>query len=349
MKNNQGYIEYFKPSRIIQTRLVTFMTAFFYVLYSFIDKEVLPAFIANEASFLHLYIITPILISISLLTFSKNFYSFGVYLLMLSPIIAGIGNFYIVTNVPTITGYLVETYLIIFWLFTLSGLNFKQALFSLLIILLVTTASSIFMSTLDSNILIVHSFWIICSSSFGLLIAYLIDKQNRTIYDNYIKLKKYVLIDDLTQIYNRRKIEEFLPSEIKRCKRFFHTFSFVMIDIDFFKEVNDLYGHNTGDIVLKEMVNLINKHLRATDVFIRWGGEEFIIICLETSLDEVKGLLNRIKDAVQEKEFKEIGKRTISMGAVSYKHGDTIKSLLNRSDKALYEAKDSGRNQIIFN
>lgn len=346
MKNNKNYVEFFKVSMIIQTRLVTLLTSCMYIVYSIIDLKVLPQSISSEASFFHLFVIAPILAFISILTFRKDFYSWGVYFLMLSPILAGIGNFIIVINAPNNIGYLVETYLIIFWLFTLSGLSFNKSVVSVFIILIATYLSTVLFNPLSPNTLIVHIFWIFCSSSFGILIAFLLNRQNRVIFENYNKMKEQVLIDELTKIYNRKKVDEFLPQEIKRCIRFNHIFSFVMIDIDYFKEVNDKFGHHTGDIVLKQIVNIINNKIRATDVFIRWGGEEFIIICLETSLDEVTTLLERIKTNIEEYDFEEIGTRTVSMGVTMFRKDDDLISLLKRTDEALYKAKHRGRNCI---
>ena len=99
------------------------------------------------------------------------------------------------------------------------------------------------------------------------------------------KLEALSQTDQLTELYNRRKLEMVLRTELKRAMRYKSKFSVIMFDIDWFKKINDVYGHLTGDEILKEIASLTKKMFRSTDIISRWGGEEFLILCSETDLE----------------------------------------------------------------
>lgn len=160
------------------------------------------------------------------------------------------------------------------------------------------------------------------------------------------ELKRIAVTDKLTNIYNRVKLDTVLEEEINRAQRFGHGFSLIIIDIDYFKEVNDNYGHQVGDIILVEIANILKYYIRNTDTLGRWGGEEFLIICPETKEDEVIKLANNLRKIVQENNFTTVGSKTASFGVTSYIKGDDTSSILKRADDALYKAKTTGRNKV---
>ena len=176
--------------------------------------------------------------------------------------------------------------------------------------------------------------------------AYLLERSNKKVFTNKEILAKLAITDRLTGLYNRAKFDEVLSHELARSERFHHTFGFVMIDIDYFKSVNDTHGHHVGDTFLVEIATLIQNSIRSTDVLVRWGGEEFALICLESSLPGILTLVETIRHTIEEHVFARVGKRTISIGVTMYKENDTDILMISRADLALYEAKDSGRNCI---
>ena len=125
--------------------------------------------------------------------------------------------------------------------------------------------------------------------------------------------------------------------------------SCLMIDIDFFKKVNDEYGHHTGDVVLKETAKVIKSCIREIDVVARWGGEEFIVLLPETKKDEAFGVASRIREVIAGHSFAQITQQiTVSIGLAGVPNPsiNTAESLINASDLAMYEAKSKGRNRI---
>jgi len=153
--------------------------------------------------------------------------------------------------------------------------------------------------------------------------------------------------DMLTGLYNRSKFEEIFAYELSQVKRYGYELSLALADIDHFKLFNDRYGHLVGDEVLKLVGNTLVSCTRSTDTVARWGGEEFVMLLPQTAIDDAVVLLEKCRKKVEDLHYKEYGKITLSFGATSYKKGDTLKSMLQRADEALYEAKAQGRNQVV--
>ena len=152
--------------------------------------------------------------------------------------------------------------------------------------------------------------------------------------------------DALTNTYNRRYFNQKIKEEISRAKRYNTALSLIMLDIDFFKRINDTFGHGVGDQVLIEYSHFISKILRQTDIFCRVGGEEFITILPHTTLHEAHNLAQKLCYAVE--NHKVITPITMSFGVVEYKQDDTEELILKKLDQALYAAKESGRNRVVI-
>jgi diguanylate cyclase (GGDEF)-like protein len=157
--------------------------------------------------------------------------------------------------------------------------------------------------------------------------------------------------DALTGIYNRRYLEVHLKDECERHLRYGRQMSLIMFDIDFFKKVNDNYGHQCGDLVLKTIATVIYQLARRTDCFFRYGGEEFCCILPETSAVEAVNQAERFRCNIEDlvMTYKEVKVRvTISLGITELRVGDEPDQLLKRADDALYEAKKAGRNRVVL-
>ena len=165
------------------------------------------------------------------------------------------------------------------------------------------------------------------------------------------ELSNLAHLDGLTGSFNRKYILDYLETEVKRCQKLELPLSFIMFDFDHFKDINDTYGHLMGDYVLKETVKLVReKVLRAADVLGRYGGEEFCVIMSEAAIRTAVDVAERVRKAVEKHEYIFDGKKiniTISAGVASTsKASDTSKMLIDTADKALYRAKESGRNRV---
>ena len=152
--------------------------------------------------------------------------------------------------------------------------------------------------------------------------------------------------DKLTNIGNRKYYDDMLHEHISLAQRYPHSFSLVLLDIDFFKKINDSLGHDIGDKVLQEYTKFIGYHLREVDIFCRVGGEEFVLLLPHTTKDKAYILTQKLRMLVE--EYKKITPITMSFGVVQYEKGDDTETIFKRADMALYRAKDTGRNKVIL-
>ncbi|MGZ8547046.1 MAG: diguanylate cyclase [Sulfuricurvum sp.] len=160
------------------------------------------------------------------------------------------------------------------------------------------------------------------------------------------EIQRIATIDSLTGIYNRHKFEELFTLEAERFRRFSSPLSMIMIDIDHFKSVNDTYGHNAGDAVLKYLAEVVQKNIRKIDIFARWGGEEFLVLSPGTNMEEMQLLAEKLRLAVDNAVFPEIHHITVSIGVSGFKKEETFSEFFKRADQGLYFAKERGRNQV---
>jgi diguanylate cyclase (GGDEF)-like protein len=150
--------------------------------------------------------------------------------------------------------------------------------------------------------------------------------------------------DHLTSLYNRRFYENLIESEVVRSKRYNHPFSLILFDIDFFKNINDKYGHKTGDKVLTELVTVVTKTIRKSDAVFRIGGEEFAIISPETKAEGAFNLAEKVRKGIEKYSFG-TNKVTVSLGVAEFHQAIKKDDLYSHADQALYLAKNKGRNR----
>ncbi|MFA0440805.1 hypothetical protein BCU70_13560 [Vibrio sp. 10N.286.49.C2] len=161
------------------------------------------------------------------------------------------------------------------------------------------------------------------------------------------ELKRLSYTDQLTALSNRHKMELELQREHDRYQRYGDPFSLIMLDIDAFKLVNDTYGHNTGDIVLRSTADRLKACVRGLDIVGRWGGEEFLILCPRTKLNQAHYLANKLRQQVEEVLYEDAGHVTVSAGVSQIQSSENITHLLKRADCNLYQAKEQGKNRVI--
>jgi len=153
--------------------------------------------------------------------------------------------------------------------------------------------------------------------------------------------------DALTEIHNRHMFSELFSQELSIMKRQGTKLSLMMIDLDHFKQVNDTYGHNIGDYVLKNFVSLVVSTIREADLFARWGGEEFVLLLRNAGCEESYKVGEKIRNLIEMGSFEDVGHITCSIGITEIFEDDSLHSAIERADSALYAAKDMGRNRTI--
>lgn len=163
-----------------------------------------------------------------------------------------------------------------------------------------------------------------------------------------IELERLSITDKLTNIYNRIKLDKTILEQLNLAKRYKVEFGIMIIDVDYFKKVNDTYGHQVGDTTLIEVANILKTNIRESDTVGRWGGEEFVIICPHTNLEGIKIVANIIREKIEKHQFPVVGNKTASFGITIYQDNDNLETIISRADEALYNAKNNGRNRVEF-
>lgn len=153
--------------------------------------------------------------------------------------------------------------------------------------------------------------------------------------------------DPLTGIYNRAKFDDTMDMWISYSERYGSPFSIILFDIDDFKGINDNYGHLAGDKVAKKIASTINKSIRDTDIFARWGGDEFVILLPNTDIQQAEEIAERMRICISNNLYEPVKNITCSFGVAVYEKNDTTQSLLNKADKLLLQAKAAGKDRVV--
>ncbi|MDC7233234.1 MAG: GGDEF domain-containing protein [Spirochaetales bacterium] len=164
------------------------------------------------------------------------------------------------------------------------------------------------------------------------------------------KLSRMAHIDRLTLLYNRRFFDDALSREVERARRYNQPLCLLMLDIDFFKKVNDVHGHQKGDAVLHEIASMISDNIRMNDIAARYGGEEMAVILPETTLENALTAAEKLRSVIETESLVRTGLEiTVSIGAAGFTEADKgVQDLVARADGALYNAKENGRNRVAY-
>lgn len=161
-----------------------------------------------------------------------------------------------------------------------------------------------------------------------------------------VRLHQLSVTDALTGLHNRAGLFASFPLDVEKAQRYQRPLAVILLDLDHFKSVNDQFGHLIGDQVLVEFATVLKDTIRQVDRVYRWGGEEFLLVCPETSSEQAKQLAQRILDSVRQHRFPTQKSMTVSAGVVALNANDTMNTLTQRADEALYQAKETGRDRV---
>ena len=159
-------------------------------------------------------------------------------------------------------------------------------------------------------------------------------------------LRRLSMTDKLTGLWNRVKLDKLLVSQTAAYHRHAETYCLMLLDVDHFKSVNDTHGHNVGDVVLVELAGILEKTMRANDIVGRWGGEEFMVLLSKSDAAKAEIAAEKIRLAVKQHEFPEVGNITVSIGVCEVNQELSILKMIDCADQALYKAKENGRDQV---
>jgi diguanylate cyclase (GGDEF)-like protein len=165
------------------------------------------------------------------------------------------------------------------------------------------------------------------------------------------KFERQAKRDPLTGLLNRRGMRENFKQELDRSQRYNNVLTVMMCDIDYFKTVNDQYGHDIGDEIIKSLATILESGLRKQDSVARWGGEEFLFLLPETNGNHAMQLAEKLRIKIEETQYKQDDKTfsvTVSIGLHQIDSTDTINKAITKADTNLYKAKDQGRNRCII-
>lgn len=159
-------------------------------------------------------------------------------------------------------------------------------------------------------------------------------------------LEQLTVTDSLTGLFNRRKFDEVLSQECGRTLRTGQPLSLILVDIDHFKSVNDVHGHQAGDQLLVTFANNLRQSVRTIDTVARWGGEEFMILCPSTNLSSACVVAENVRSIMEHFDFAVVGHKTCCLGVAEFRIDEMPQTTIQRADEALYRAKAGGRNQV---
>jgi len=198
--------------------------------------------------------------------------------------------------------------------------------------------------------------YLLCDIGLYLVVVAFVLLFELTKIQGFIKLEQALKVinelairDELTGSHNRRHLIRLIETEKERTARLGSLFCLCLLDIDHFKRINDTYGHVAGDAVLREFAATVERQIRESDSFGRYGGEEFLLMLPETSINEARTLAERVRANIASLRFPDLPQLavTVSIGVAEFRIGETIAQTVARADEALYEAKSSGRNRVV--
>ncbi|MCF7928434.1 MAG: diguanylate cyclase [Spirochaetales bacterium] len=177
------------------------------------------------------------------------------------------------------------------------------------------------------------------------ILQHLVDQKTSQLNRAVDYISKMVTIDNLTGLYNPLKIDEILEREVQRSQRYENNLTLILIDLDNGKSIYEEQGHLAGDRLLKDFAELLTERVRKTDILGRWGGEQFIIICQESGLEEAKTVVEHLRSNLAERAFDFVGVQTASFGITEFRKKDTSESIISRAGSALQKARENGGNR----
>lgn len=347
-ETNGQFIHWHYEQNNRQIQYILALTGTIYILMGIVN---LSTFSSNNyiiIIFIQLFLIPSYAFFISYLAYRKSTFSTLETLLFLAPILTVLTHIFLFPNMADYSSYQTELYLLIFWTLTISGLHLEKAILASIIVFVIGVLYPYFFFHSQGAPFILHTMWMSISILFGTVGGFLIYQSNKETFKKERELQYFATVDTLTGLNNRHYLKEFGLSIFANAKRHGDDMSIIICDLDYFKAINDTYGHLSGDKVLKEFAFLLLNNKRMEDLTIRYGGEEFLVVLPKCDVLSAKDKAEKIRIALANLDIEGI-KVTASFGVaqMTSKHKD-FESILKDADDNLYRAKENGRNRVEF-
>lgn len=342
INDDENCDDWVKSLRQKQIFLVTLLTAFAYIVYVIFNFLVLSEQVLQPAHLMRLYFTIPLFLLLTILSYKQENQGLLHIGLIVVPIIIAISSMIMVAKPDNITFYLAEINIMIFWVFIVSGLRFKQALLTALAMLIITFYSILIYHSLHETLFYTHLFLMVISLVISLVGAYLIEKSTLELYSKIQEFQEVSMVDELTELSSRSKFDFIIKNELERSRRYKYQFGLLILEIDDFKAICKKFGKQVRDDLLIVVSSMINEQVRSTDMEIRWSEDEFVVVCLELDIKQLQKIGYSILKSVNDYDFGRLDKITLSVGATLNRVSDNDTSIVNRLNQALLKAKREG-------
>jgi len=261
------------------------------------------------------------------------------------PVLVSVAGMVFFRDFKDVFFYFAQIGILVAWVFLVSGFRFKQAVVTVSVILLVTLYS-VFIYNTEIVSVGYYLCFLIVLSVFGLFGAFYIEQ---TLVDLCVKTQEYQelsMTDELTELPSRAKFDFIIKSELERSRRYKYKFGLMMIEIDDFKLICDKFGREVRDDLLIVVSSMITEQVRSTDMEVRWSEHEFVVVCLELNMMQLKKIANAILQSMRDYDFGKLKRVTLSIGVTINKVSDNDVSIVNRAKQALLQAKHNKGNSV---
>ena len=359
-----------------EIRIVFGLSIVFFLAYLVLDYVVFPDFFLDFL-FIRAGIFLPVSLMLLGLTFTRFYYAHTTFIITAITLLGAAGVVameYIVRDSPYAWLYFFGISQVLLMLFGTGKVPFLASITAgAVIITAALVVDTLFVET-DSTVSLIKSIYLITVGAMGVVICGIIQYKTRINFINQVQIEELSVTDSLTGLHNRRFFYSALNDELVQYANRFPSsthdkyeraeeppanrqYGILLLDLDYFKKINDGYGHAAGDLVLQEFTRRVQGIIRSTDVFIRWGGEEFLLVLRNTHMDFINKFATMVFKEISGKPF-DVGKGvsaaiTVSVGVLMIPtHGEeqltSVEPILGMVDKALYHSKNSGRNRITL-
>jgi diguanylate cyclase (GGDEF)-like protein len=339
--------EWTGDSRHEQSISASYLIAFMYISYAVLNLFMVNEHILRTTDPLRLLSVAFIFIVLALLSY-KEFTWFVAYIgLMFVPIGVAIANMLMLKNLDNIPYYIIEIAVLIVWTLVLSGLKFRHAFSSALIVFLITCYSFLIYHAHNDSLPLFYLFLLLVFLLFATMGKHTIEKLLNEVCHKTQKFNELSMTDELTELPRKEKFDFVIKNELERSRRYKYKFGLLMVEIDDFNVIYEKFGKEVRDDLLIVVSTLITDQIRSTDMEIRWGEHEFVVVCLELNLVQLTKIANSILESMRNYDFGRLGRVTLSIGATVNKISDNDISIVNRVKQALLKSKQANGNSVV--